>query len=93
MSLLPEDPKERKYILMGLRIIGDFGAILAVPVVVFVLLGQWLEGKYGYEPWFTVTAFILAAVLSAKMIYKRAKAYGEEYEKLDSDTPSKSKKD
>lgn len=85
MTLLPEDPKERKYIMMGLRIIGDFGITLAAPVVVLVLLGQWIEEKYGYEPWFTVGAFIIAALLSAKMIYKKAKDYGEEYRKLDED--------
>lgn len=83
MSLLPEDPKERKYILMGLRIIGDFGATIALPVVVFVIIGQWLEGRYGYAPWFTVAAFILAALLSGRMIYKKAKEYGKEYQALD----------
>ncbi|HBU06517.1 MAG TPA: hypothetical protein DEB09_00360 [Candidatus Magasanikbacteria bacterium] len=83
MALLPENPKDRKYMLMGLRIIGDFGATIAVPVVVFVLIGQWLEGKYGYAPWFTVIAFIIAAVLSGKMIYKKAKQYGDEYKKID----------
>jgi len=83
MSLLPQDPKERKYMLMGLRIVGDFGATIAVPVVLFVLIGQWLEGKYGYAPWFTIGGFVLAAALSGKMIYKKAKAYGKAYQELD----------
>ena len=83
MSLLPEDPKERQYIMMGLRIIGDFGITLAAPVVVLVLIGQWLEGRYGYKPWFTIGAFVLAAFLSARMIYKKSKAYGEEYKNLE----------
>lgn len=68
--------------MMGLRIVGDFGATIAVPVVVFVLIGQWLEGKYGFTPWFTVIAFIISAVLSGISIYKKAKRYGEEYKKL-----------
>ncbi|MBT3538915.1 AtpZ/AtpI family protein [Candidatus Parcubacteria bacterium] len=83
MALLPKDDKDRKYMLMGLRIIGDFGATIAVPIVLFVLIGQWLEGKYGYAPWFTVLGFILAALLSGKLIYKKAKQYGKEYEQLD----------
>ena len=91
MSLLPEDPKDRQYIMLGLRIVGDFGAIIAVPIVVFVLMGQWLEGKYGYAPWFTILAFILATLLSGKMIYKKAKQYGEEYKKLDKDVSNKPK--
>jgi len=83
MPLLPTDPKDRKYILLGLRITGDFGATIAVPIIIFVLIGQWLDGKYEKSPWFTVLAFILAAILSGKMIYKKAKAYGKEYQDLD----------
>jgi len=83
MPLLPQDPKERKYTLMGLRLVGDFGATIAVPVILFVLIGQWLEGRFGHAPWFTVGAFVIAAILSGKMIYKKAKAYGREYEALD----------
>ena len=77
------DAKDRKYYLFAVRIIGDFGASIAVPVVVFVLIGQWLDGKYEKGSWFTVIAFVLAAVLSGKMIYKKAKRYGDEYQKLD----------
>ena len=93
MSLLPQDLKERKYILMGLRIVGDFGATIAVPVVLFVLVGQWLEGKYGYAPWLTVGGFVLAAALSGKMIYKKAKEYGREYQELDQDKSKKENND
>lgn len=77
------DAKDRKYYLFAIRIIGDFGASIAVPVVVFVLIGQWLDGKYNKSPWFTVIAFVLAAVLSGKMIYKKAEKYGKEYQDLD----------
>ena len=77
------DAKDRKYYLFALRIIGDFGASIAIPVVVFVLIGQWLDGKYEKSPWFTVIAFALAVVLSGKMIYKKAKRYGKEYQDID----------
>lgn len=70
--------------MMGLKIVGDFGATIAVPIVLFVLAGQWLDEKYHKSPWYTVGAFILAALLSGKMIYKRAKIYGREYQNLDS---------
>lgn len=83
MSLLPENPKDRKYMLMGLRIAGDFGATIAVPVILFVIAGQWLDGRYDKSPWFTVSAFLLAALLSGKMLYKKAKAYSKEYESID----------
>ena len=68
---------------MGLRIVGDFGASIAVPVITFVLIGQWLDGKYEKTPLFTVIAFVLAAFVSGKMIYKKSKRYGKEYNDLD----------
>ena len=83
MPLLPQDKKERQYMLLGLRIIGDFGAIIALPVVMFVLVGQYLDEKYATGWKFTALGFILAVPLSGIMIFKKAKAYGEEYKKLD----------
>jgi hypothetical protein len=77
------DSKDRKSYLMGLRIAGDFGATIAVPVVLFVLGGQWLDGKYGTGARYTVIAFVLAALLSAKMIYTHAKKYAKEYEGIE----------
>lgn len=85
MAFLPENPQERKYILLGFKIVGDFGATIALPVVLFVVIAQKLEGKYGGAPWLTVIGFILAAGLTAKLIVKKAKAYGQEYQKLEKD--------
>lgn len=82
MELLPKDPKERKNMLLGMKIVGDFGASIAVPVVVFVMIGQWLEGKYGHEPYFTIAGFVLAALVTARIIYKKAKEYNIEYQNL-----------
>ncbi len=79
----PKKSTDREYIMLGMQIIGDFGATIAIPVVVFVLIGQWLEGKYGYAPWFTVSAFVLAALLSGKMLYKKAKEYGKKYQEIE----------
>ena len=73
---------DREYYLFALKIIGDFGATISVPVVVFVLIGQYLEGKYGQAPYFTIAGFVLAALLSGRMIYKKSKEYGKEYQNL-----------
>ena len=74
--------KSREYYLFAFKIMGDFGASIAVPVVLFVLIGQYLDGKYDKSPLFTILGFVLAALVSGKMIYKKAKIYGEEYGKL-----------
>ncbi|MDO8509619.1 MAG: AtpZ/AtpI family protein [bacterium] len=82
MSDKPKN-KDRAYQMLGLRIVGDFGVSIAVPVVLFVLFGQWLDEKYASRPLFTILGFVLAASLSARLIYKRAKAYGEAYKNIE----------
>lgn len=82
MGFIPKDPIGRQYMLMGFKIVGDFGATIAIPVVVFVLIAQKLETKYGGGPWLTVSAFVLAAVLTGYIIRKKAIEYGREYKKL-----------
>ena len=83
---------DRAYHLFALKIIGDFGVSIAVPVVVFVLIGQYFDEKYNNSPIFTILAFALAALLSAKMIHKKAKLYGKQYQSLvDKDLNNKEK--
>ncbi len=72
----------REYHLFAFKMLGDFGASIAAPVVLFVLIGQYLDGKYSKSPLFTILGFVLAALLSAKIIYKKAKKYGEEYKRM-----------
>ena len=83
MQSSPKKDTDKEYIRLGLRIIGDFGATLAVPVVLFVLAGQWLDKKYHHSYLFTVLAFILAALTSARMIYKKAKQYDKLYHDIE----------
>lgn len=79
----PKKTTDREYYLFAFRIMGDFGATIAVPVVLFVLLGKYLEDHYGHAPWFTIIGFVLAAVLTAKLITKKAKRYGQEYQNME----------
>ena len=81
---MDKNPKttQREYYLFAIRIIGDFGASIAAPVVVLVLIGQYLGDIYGYKTIFTLLAFLIAALASAKIIHKKAKNYGKEYQNL-----------
>lgn len=76
----PKKTSDRAYYLFALRIISDFGATIAVPIIIFVLIGQWLDDKYQQGPLFTIIAFGLAILISAKIIHKKAKKYGREYQ-------------
>lgn len=79
---MPKPTSDREYYLFALKIIGDFGATIAVPVVVFVLMGQYLDNRWGYSPLFSILGFALAVLLSGRIIYRKAKEYGKEYQRL-----------
>ncbi len=78
----PKKTNSYRYQLFAFKMLGDFGFAIAVPVVLFVLVGQYLDSKYGKTPLFTILGFVLAALLTAKIIYKKAKKYGDEYKRM-----------
>ncbi len=73
---------ERKYWVFALKIAGDFGATIAVPVVLLAYLGRTLDARWNSRPWMLVTGFALAALISAISISRKAKKYGEEFQAL-----------
>lgn len=78
----PPHTTDREYQFFALRIVGDFGASIAIPVVILALAGQYLDEKYQTSPWFIIIGFVLAATVSARIIYKKSKQYGKEYQRL-----------
>jgi len=71
---------DRQYYLFAIRIFADFGATIAVPVVLFVLVGQYFDNKYETYPLYTIIGLIIAALVTSKLIYKKSKVYGKEYQ-------------
>jgi hypothetical protein len=80
---------DRRYMLLGLRIVVEFGAAIAVPVVALALVGKRLDLACGTWPLFTSLGFVLAALITAFSVRRRARRFGQEYQKLiDSEKPS-----
>ena len=66
---------------------------VAVPVVIAVLIGQYLDEKYNHSSLFTILGFVFSALISGKIIHKKAKMYGKAYQKLvDNENIKKEKK-
>ena len=81
-EIKPNKTSSREYRLFAFKMFGDFGISIAAPVVLFVLIGQYLDEKFARSPYLTIVGFVLAAALSARIIYKKAKKYGEEYKRM-----------
>jgi len=75
-------PSDRAYYLFALRIVGDFGATIAVPAVLASLLGRWLDEKYDKYPLFIILSLLVAFLLTIRIIQTKAKRYGDEYNKM-----------
>lgn len=74
---------ERKYYVFAMKIAGDFGATIAIPVVVSALVGQKIDSFYGTRPLFLIIGMVLSAILTGLLIYKKAKIYGQQFQDLD----------
>ncbi|MBI5230089.1 MAG: AtpZ/AtpI family protein [Candidatus Magasanikbacteria bacterium] len=73
---------ERRAQLLGLRIMGDFSATIAIPIVLLSWLGKRLDTRAGTAPIFLIAGFILAFTLSAISIYRKAKQYAKLYKDI-----------
>lgn len=76
------DNLDRRYYLLGLRIIADFGASIAVPVVALSYLGKRADLALGTWPWLTVAGFSAAAAFTYLLIRRKARAYARSYQAL-----------
>ena len=73
---------DRAYIMLGLRIVGDFGATIAIPAVLGAFAGQWFDAKWGTRPWALILCLVLAFSATAFIIMRKAKTYAAEYQEL-----------
>lgn len=71
-----------QYWMFGLRIVGELGGLIAIPVVVFVLVGRWVDERWNTKPILTIVAFLLAFGVSAVLVWRRTKEVAGEYQKL-----------
>lgn len=65
--------------VLGLRIAADLVATIAVPAVLAALLGKWLDERWGTHPYVFGLLLIVAFLLSAIIIYRKAKYYAKLY--------------
>jgi len=73
---------DAKYYVFGVKLMLDLGFSIAIPAVLAALLGQYLDDKYDKSPLFLIVCLISAFVLTARIVYTKAKAYAKEYENL-----------
>lgn len=74
---------DRRYAILATKILGEFGAAIAMPAVAAAMLGKRFDAAHGTAPRYTAICLVTAFIVTAFYISRRARAYGREYEALD----------
>ncbi|HYC80074.1 MAG TPA: AtpZ/AtpI family protein [Candidatus Binatia bacterium] len=69
----PNNPNVNKWRLASLAM--DMGFIIALPLVALGLLGKYLDGKFGTEPWITLAGILIAIVTTTIWLTKKFKSF------------------
>lgn len=77
------DSMDRKYYIFAIKIMLDFGAVIAVPAVLLSLAGQYFDAKYDKAPLFLILFLATALLITMSILIKKAKNYGNLYQKID----------
>lgn len=74
--------------MLGLRIMADFGATIAIPAVLAAFAGMRIDARWHTRPYALASLLLIAFGLTAIVIRRKALAYGREYRKLTEKKPS-----
>ena len=61
--------KEKSWSAVGLA--WELGYTIAVPIVVFALLGRYLDKKLGTAPWLLLLGILISIAVSSWAVYKK----------------------
>ena len=65
-------PKDGKQLKSFARV-GALGIELALSTVIGLLLGRWLDGKFGTEPWLTLVGLMFGVIAGFRSLIETAR--------------------
>ena len=85
-----ENNSEQAWWQPALTLFAKFSGWIVVPVIAGVLIGKWLDDKYGTDPWLFLATVGFAFLIS---MFGLIKNVGEEYRKIDGELKNKDVQD
>ena len=70
-------PKKPLSQLAAIGFVWEVFAAIALPAVVFALLGRALDNRYHLTPWMTLLGFVVAIAISGAVVYRMAKKFAQ----------------
>jgi F0F1-type ATP synthase assembly protein I len=74
-----ESAKERRLAAFALRIAGDIGGTIAIPVAILTWIGRRLDVFLETRPYMVVISICIAFVISVVAVCHKALNYGDQY--------------
>ena len=87
-----EDKKPAKVSFSVLEFAWDLGFSVVIPLILFILLGRFIDGKLGTSPIFLLAGIILSIFISSYGIYRAVTKYISKLERGKDEHPPKLKK-
>ncbi|RJO59422.1 AtpZ/AtpI family protein [Candidatus Parcubacteria bacterium] len=72
----------------ALSLAWEFGYVIAIPIVIFALLGRILDKKFGTSPWLLLAGILISILISSFGLIAKFKKM---LKKLESDNRKESK--
>jgi len=66
---MEKDDKNKTFSALSLA--WELGYSIALPLVIFALLGRWLDKKFATSPWLFLLGIILAVTISSYLVYRK----------------------
>jgi F0F1-type ATP synthase assembly protein I len=73
MDNIDEGKKERSTLWQALSLAWNLGYLIAVPLVVFALLGRFLDKRFGTSPLALLAGIFISLVVTTIGVYKKTK--------------------
>ncbi|MFA4873347.1 MAG: AtpZ/AtpI family protein [Patescibacteria group bacterium] len=92
MDNTDEGKKERSTLWQALSLAWNLGYLIAVPLVVFALLGRFLDKRFGTSPLALLVGIFISLVVTTIGVYKKTKEITKEMESDNSKIKSQKSK-
>lgn len=75
MNTKEEDKTKKEKIILWntMAFAWELGYTIAVPLVIFALLGRFLDNKYEASPIFLIVGIFFAMIISGILVFRKAK--------------------
>ena len=63
--------KEKNSLSAGLALAWELGYLIAIPIVVFGIIGRILDNKFGTSPWILLAAIFISLLISGIAVARK----------------------